>query len=200
MKQVMKHLICLFLGVVLLSSALPAYAVEKKDSGSTTKKMEELIQYQPVVGSCYQFSVKKAHNLCISNRDTTDTGVVYMEYEVANVTEDTTYQTLLACASGPSVMIPGGVGKNSIYYSNYKQGEGSPMLVEGALYYVCFAKRADGFEILVQRTLKGQIEEVKIPYYDAKNWSNAFEYYTLFFGEERSRSVSCDFKNFKCYY
>lgn len=199
MKQVRKHLFCVFLCVIMLSSMLPVQAAEKKNSGSTNKKMEQLIQFQPIVGSVYNFSLKKAHNVCISNKKLTNTGVVYMEYEVGKVTEDTTNQTLLACASGPSVMIPGGIGQNSIHYTNYKQGEGSPLLVEGARYYICFAKRVGGFEIYAQKYHKGKYEAVKLPYYEDSKWNDAFEYFTLFFGEERSRSVSCTFKNFKCY-
>ena len=196
MKVKKKYLFHLFLSLLLLCTAMPVQATGTK--AGSKRKMEELIQFQPLVDSCYNFTVENAMNICISNREKTKSDVVYMEYEVGKVTGDQTNQSIVAAATGPSVMIMGGIGKRNGYVTNYKTGDGSPMLVSGAKYYICFAKRQGELEVYVQRTMNGTTEVVKFPY-EFGEWNDAFEYFTLFFGEERARKVSCEFKNFKCY-
>ena len=196
MKQKVMYGLGLMLCVLLLCGSVPVEAAKSKVNGSTS--MEELKQFRPVVDSCYSFSVEHAFNVSISNKETTDTGVVYMEYEVGEVKEDTSYQMAILNASTPSVAIMGGVGKSIYHYRNFEREAGCEMLVPGAQYYICFAQRADKLEFYVQRTINGVVELMKFP--DCiGSYDKAFEYFTLFFGEGRNHWISAEFKNFRCY-
>lgn len=196
MKLKMKALLYLLLMVLVLSGTIPVQAADEKNG--TKREMEELIQFQPLVDSCYSFTVNDAMNICISNREKTKSNVVYMEYEVGTVTKDQSNQSIVAVSTSPSTMIMGGIGKAKSNVLTYKTESGSPMLVSGAQYYICFAKRDGNLETYVQRTIDGKSEIVKFPY-EYGEWNDAFEYFTLFFGEERSRKMSFELKNFKCY-
>lgn len=196
MKIEKKKLFSVLLILLLLFSALPVQAADTK-TGSK-RDMKELIQFEPLVDSCYDFVVENAMNICISNLEKTKSDVVYMEYEVGKVTKDQSNQTLLSVSTSPSSMIMGGIGKGKSNVLNYKTESGSPMLVSGAKYYICFAKRDGVLETYAQRTIGDKVEIIKFPYQYGE-WHDAFEYFTLFFGEERSRKISCEFKNFKCY-
>jgi len=197
MKQKVIYGLGLMLCVLLLCGGIPVQAAENKVNGSM--HMEELKQFRPVVESCYSFTFEDSFNTCISNRETTDTGVVYMEYEVGEVKEDTTYQNAIINGSNPSLAQIGGKGQKIFHYKCYERGEGSELLVPGASYFICFAQKEDKLDYYVQRTLDGVVELIKFPEYVGE-YKNTFEYFTIFFGEGGfDHIISAEFKNFRCY-
>ena len=197
MKQKVMYGLSLALCILLLCSNIPVQAAESKVNGNM--HMEELKQFRPVVESTYSFTFENSFNTCISNRETTDTGVVYMEYEVGEVTQDTTYQMAILNASDPSVAQIGGMGQSIFHYANYERAAGCPLLVPGASYFICFAQKDDKFEYYVQRTLNGKVELVKFPEY-VGHYEKSYDYFTIFFGEGGlNYTISAEFKNFRCY-
>lgn len=197
MKQKVKYGLSFVLCILLLCTNIPVQAAESKVNGNM--HMEELKQFRPVVEKSYSFAFDNAYNVCISNRETTDTGVVYMEYEVGEVTQDNTYQMAILNASNPSVAQIGGVGRFIFHYRNYERAAGCPLLVPGASYFICFAQKEDKFEYYVQRTLNGKVEMVKFPEFLGE-YRKADEYFTIFFGEGGFDStITAEFKNFRCY-
>lgn len=181
--------------ILLFATAMPVQAADAKDWSTTP--MEELIQYQPLVDNCYDFTVTNGWNVTISNLQATDSHVVYMEYEVGTVSQDKTYVTSLFASGSPNVIGDEGVGK---CYSRYvaHQNSGSPLLVSGAKYYICFVDREDKVEFFVQRTLNGKSEQIKFPV-EHKTDRFDYKYFTISFGEYLQNKITCEFKNFKCY-
>ena len=197
MKQKVMYGLSLVLCIMLFCSNIPVRAAESKVNGNM--HMEELKQFRPVVESSYSFTFENAFDVGISNREITDTGVVYMEYEVGEVLQDNTYQSRIVNGSNPSLNQIGGVGQAILQYVNYERASGSPLLVPGATYFICFAQKDDKFEYYVQRTLNGKVEQIKFPEY-VGTYEKSYDYFTVFFGEGGHHyTISAEFKNFRCY-
>lgn len=197
MKGKVRRGLGVLLCAIIMCSGFTVQAAKKQSNLDWHNSMEELVEFQARVNTTYSFSVNDADNVAISNRELTDTGVVYMEYEVGKVTMDESYQMGLLIADGASNKNLMENGHSQMQYANFEKGQGSPMLVEGAKYFICFAKRDGEFETYVQRVYKGEISKVRFPHVIGE-WDDSYEYFTLFFGEGWS-SISAEFKNFKCY-
>ena len=197
MKEKVRRGIGVLLCVVVLFGGFTVQATESESKLDWHNSMEELLEFRARVNTTYAFSVNDADNVAISNRKLTDTGVVYMEYEVGKVTMDESYQMGLLLADGESNKNLMENGHSQMQYNNFVKGEGSPMLVEGAKYFICFAKREGSFETYVQRVHNGQVSKIRFPHLIG-TYDDSYPYYTLFFGEGWS-SISAEFKNFRCY-
>ena len=198
MKPKVQYAVVLFLCCLMLCSALPVQATNQKGKLNNKSDIRDLIQFRPTVNERYTFSLNKAKQLCIYNKETTDTGVVYMEYEVAEVKEDTTYQVGVFSSENPADKVKNGSSPRSSYLTNFKKDTGNPLFVPGGKYYVCFVKRDNCFESYIQKTVKGKTERVSITTEYGK-WSEEFNYFSLWIGEGTDSWVTGTVKNFKCY-
>lgn len=198
MKPKVQYVMVLFLCCLLLCSGVSVQAAEPQGKLSNKSDIRDLIQFQPTISTKYTFSLDKALQVCVYNKEKTDTGVVYMEYEVGEVPEDLTYQVGVFASENPAAQSKNAASPKSAYITNYKRGTGNPLLVPGAKYYVCFVKRDDCFEYYIQRTANGTTERVSIVTEYGK-WNDAYDYFSLWIGESDGNWVTATVKNFKCY-
>lgn len=198
MKPKVQYAIVLFLCCLMLCGALPVQATNQQGKLTNKSDIRDLIQFQPTVNERYTFRLNQAKQVCIYNKETTDTGVVYMEYEVGEVTEDSTYQVGVFASEDPSQNSKNAASPKLAYITNFKKGTGNPLLVPGAKYYVCFVEREDSFEYYIQRTAGGKSERVSIVTEYGK-WDEAYDHFSLWIGESSANWASCTLKNFKCY-
>ena len=164
------------------------------DSVNQANANEELLDVHLTVNHAYDFSVKSGFNLAISNKKAVydSDAVIYMEYEVAEVTKDETVQTGLVLSNAPTSGYPHSSGQ-----MQWRGCSGSnPLLRPGGKYFICFAKETDGFKGIVQCTLDGETDTFiysgVVGTYDA-----SYGYYSLWLAE--GGSFDCTIKNFKCY-
>ena len=162
-------------------------------------EMNSLLNVHPVVDSSYSFSLDGADTLAISSKYPTDSDVVYMEYEVENVTEDNTYQQGLIVSSAPTATYPHGDNKGLLQLQMYEAGKGeTPLLREGGKYFICFVKEEETYAGYVQCTRKGKTETFSFTGM-AGAYSKAYPYFSIWLGEGIDYKVTADFKNVKCY-
>lgn len=155
---------------------------------------EELLDVHLTVGHSYDFSIKNGFNVAISNKKAVkdSNAVVYMEYEVEEVTKDETAQYGLILSDSPTELYP--------HLNGRMQWQGNsgtnPLLQKGAKYFICFSKEKDDFKGVVQCTLKG---ETSTFVFGGKNgtYDASYGYYSLWIAE--GGRMDCVIKNFKCY-
>ncbi len=162
-------------------------------------EMNSLLDIHPVIDSSYSFSLDGADTLAISSKYPTESDVVYMEYEVENVTEDNTYQQGLIVSSAPTATYPHGDNKGLLQLQMYEAGKGeTPLLREGGKYFICFVKEEEGFAGYVQCTIDGETETFSFTGL-AGAYSPSYPYFSIWLGEGMDYKITADFKNVKCY-
>lgn len=166
---------------------------------SRLDKINKLFNVHPVVDSTYSFSFDNTDTIAISNKYPAKTDVVYMEYEVENITQDDTYQQGLIASNSPTVAYPHADNKGLLQLKMYKKGQGvTPLLQEGGKYFICFQKKENGFEGTVQCTVKGQMEMFSFTSQSGA-YDPSYAFYSIWLGEGMEFGVTADFKNVKCY-
>lgn len=187
-----KQFFGILLSALLLCGGFTVQAAEDQ--------MSEAVKFQPTIHTYYNITLEKASNVYISNEDTTDSNVIYMEYEVGEVREDLSNRTGFATMKVPLLYtdVLYNIGDGQCSYINFADGTQNPLLVPGARYYICFLKTSEGFELLVQRTVDGKSVNIAFPS-RLGEWDNAFRYFALHFGVDTTHTVSCELVNFKCY-
>ncbi len=159
----------------------------------------KLFDIHPVIDSSYSFSLDEANTIAISNKYPAKTDVVYMEYEVENVTLDNTYQQGLIASCAPSATYPHGDNKGQLQWKKIEAGQGETlMLREGGKYFICFQKKEEGFAGIVQCTVNGQTEKFSFNLM-AGAYNPSYTYFSVWLGEGQDYTVTADFKNVKCY-
>lgn len=152
-----------------------------------------------LVDSSYSFSLNNTCNVAISNKYPTDSDIIYFEYEVENVTQDDTNQQGLVATSSPREKYPMGISRGHLIYKNYERGKGeTPLLREGAKYFIMIKKIENGIDGFVQCTVNGVTEIYAFPSV-AYRYTSAYKYFCLWLGESSKSGVTADFKNVKCY-
>lgn len=170
-------------------------------SGVLQSDMNKMLDVHLPIGSTSSFSLEDTDTVLISNKYATQSDRVYMEYEVENVKRDDTYQQGLMATSAPDQSYPhaDSVGKGYLYLQAYERGEGeTPLLREGGKYFICFSRKEDGFDGIIQCTVKGETETTIFSYAIGK-YQRQYPYFSLWLGEGPASGVTADFKNFKCY-
>lgn len=168
-------------------------------SATRLDKVNKLFNVHPIVDSTYSFSLDNQHTIAISNKYPAKTDIVYMEYEVENVTQDDTYQQGLIASNSPTALFPHGEAKGLLQLKLYEKGQGeTPLLREGGKYFICFQKKDDGFEGTVQCTVKGKTEMFSFAGL-AGAYDPSYNFFSIWLGEGEDYGVTADFKNVKCY-
>ena len=194
-------------GVSALLNHVRCYDAEGNDLGvqfnrSTAMMQDEankLLDVHLTVDTSYSFTMNEASTVAIGNKYFTDSDVVYMEYEVEDVKDKTIQQgTLCAETLITSSGYPFAGGKGLVMLMEYQPDDEKPLLKEGAKYFICFSKKEDGFDAMVQCTLNGNTETFSFPY-PAGAYNQKFGFFGLWFGDGPENAFSANFKNFKCY-
>ena len=173
-----------------------------KPTASIQNEANKLLDVHHRVNTNYSFSFEKASSIAIGSKFPTDSDVVYMEYELEDVALDNTTQqgAMVTKAVKPeSGNYPHGNNNGKMLYKQLKEEDKDrPLLTKGAKYFICFAKKDDGFNVYVQRTINGKTDNLSLPY-SYGTYNPEFQHFALWFGDGSSHPFSASFKNFKCY-
>lgn len=172
-----------------------------KSTGMIQNEANELLDVHLTVRTNYSFATDKAYTVAIGSKYPTKSNIVYMEYEVADVTlDDTTQQGVMVTRSLSSGEIyPHGSGKGLLKFKSLEPDEkNKPLLRKGAKYFICFSKGEEGLDAIVQCTINGETETFSFPSTYGQ-YDSDFPYFALWFGEGSKAPFSASFKNFKCY-
>lgn len=158
----------------------------------------ELMDVHPIIDSKYNFTVDNLNQLAISNKYPTDSEVVYMEYEVADVKKDGTYQQGLLASWRPKDEYPHANSNGVILWKKLEKEDANKLLLqEGARYFICFVKKNDAFYGIAQCTKNGKTENYT---FSQKSCSKGYQYFSIWFsGESAQDGITASFKNMKCY-
>ena len=196
-------------GVTALLSHVRCYDEKGNDLGihfnaSTAviqSDINKLLDNHLTINTSYNFVIEDKGTLAISNKYTTDSDVVYMEYEVADVKADKTSQQGVIMTQAPKTTYPHDSNNGLLKFQTFKEEETDKdrvLLREGAKYFICFMKNKDGYDALIQRTLDGKVESISFPF-QAGAYKESYSYFSLWLGEGDKHKFSASFKNFKCY-
>lgn len=170
-------------------------------SGMIQNEMNVLLGHGMTIRTSYDFTLKDANTMAISNKYPTESNVVYMEYEVADVEKDNTYQQGFIVTRAPKENYPFASSNGWMTFKMYNEDEmggDKLLLTEGARYFICFVKKAESCDVVIQRTIKGVTESISLPNL-AGQYDPTFQYFSLWLGEGPDYDFSATFKNFKCY-
>lgn len=194
-------------GVSAILNHVRCYDAQGNDLGvqfnrSTAIMQDEankLLDVHLTVDTSYSFTMEEASTVAIGNKYVTDSDVVYMEYEVEGVKDQTIQQgTLCAQTLITSSGYPFAGTNGLVMLMEYKPDDEKPLLKEGAKYFICFSKKEDGFDAMVQCTLNGKTETFSFPY-PAGAYSPKSGFFGIWFGDGEDYNFTAKFKNFKCY-
>ena len=158
---------------------------------------DEEMQSNETINHRYEFELKDAFGVAISNREATKADVVYMEYTV-QATENRLLQTGVEMTNSPRATIPHDGGNGYLYYENIKDDSGSPLAISGATYLIRFERAEQGFDTIIQYTLNGKVNYISFKD-KAGTYDPEYGYFTLWFGGSAERNISAKFTDFKCY-
>lgn len=146
----------------------------------------------------YEFSLKDAVEVAISNERGTKSDTVFMSYTVKNVEKNLCSQTGGTLTTSPDKQFPHG-STGLLNFNFCKEGEGSSLLHEGSHYLVRFDRNNGDFKVSVKETTSsGKTNYFGFSLYYG-NYHQDAEYFSLWFGESASRPITADFVDFKCY-
>jgi len=170
-----------------------------RSTGTIQNEANALLDVHLQIDTNYSFKVEKSDTLAIGSKYPTNSDVVYMEYEVEDVTADKTTQQGVIIARNLSDVYPHAGDNGLLTFKALTQDEADkPLLRKGAKYFICFAKQPEGYTAIVQCTMNGQTETFSFPY-TYGGYSKGHQYVALWFGEGGDNYFSASFKNFKCY-
>ena len=168
--------------------------ISSNGNGATIYEQSKMTPKEMV--HSYDFTLKDAAHVAISNKKATKANVVYMEYTILDATSNFS-QSGLEMTNDPTNANPLTLGAY-IRFNYLKTGEVSPLAISGAKYLIRFERIDDGFDALVQYTIDGKTRYTSFTLEGGKKNSD-YRYFTLWFGEGNTRKMSAKFVGFKCY-
>lgn len=158
---------------------------------------DEEMQSNQEINHRYEFELKDAFGVAISNREATKSDVVYMEYTV-QTTSNKLLQTGVEMTNSPRATIPHDGGNGYLYYENITDDLGSKLAISGATYLIRFERAEQGFDTIIRYTLNGKVNYISFKD-KAGNYDPEYEYFTLWLGGSAARNITAKFTDFKCY-
>lgn len=143
----------------------------------------------------YEFSLKDAQTVAISNSRRTTSNVVYIEYTIQNVNPVGVTQSGVINTTVPTGAYPHGISRGLLRWNYSPTPEDCKMLTEGASYVVRFEKTEGDFSAMIKRIVDGKEDYISCTGIDGEFTDGG--YYSLWFGE--ACQLSADFVNVKCY-
>lgn len=170
-----------------------------RPTGVIQNEINKLLDVHLTINTSYSFSLKDTNTIAVMNKYPTDSQVIYFEYEVDGVTQDKTTQQGVVVSRAPKTNYPHGSSNGQMTYKTYKQDDtDKPLLKNGAKYCICFIKGEDGYNAIIQRTIKGVTENIAFSGVNGKyNPDNNFV--GIWFGDGGDDKFTANFKNVKCY-
>ncbi len=166
-------------------------------TGVVQSETNALLDTHLAVNTHYSFTLDKADTFAISNKYSTKSDVVYMEYEVSGVKDDHTTQQGAIVTRAPQTGYPHTNGQ--LIFKSYAEDEANkPLLRDGGKYFICFQKKEETFEVTVQCTLNGETETFTFPWSYGTYMPDA-QYFSLWFGDGADHTFTATFNKFKCY-
>lgn len=145
----------------------------------------------------YEFELKDAYNVAVSNERYSDSDVVYMEYKIESASNNFS-QTGVEMTNSPLSVIPHGGDNAFLRYDHITDDSGSVLCIPGATYLIRFERTEDNFEATVKYTVNGVTKYLSFPK-EAGKFSKDYGYFTLWFGEGKKCTANARFVDFKCY-
>lgn len=145
----------------------------------------------------YTVTIDKQSTLALCSGKSTTSNTVYMEYSVKS-SDTSIIQTGALVTQDPTANYPYSTDSGYMLYESLTDKADGNLLMEGADYIICMEKKADAFDVTVQRTHKGEKTLFSFPTQFGK-YSDKFQYFGLWFGEGSACPVNCVLTNFKCY-
>lgn len=149
------------------------------------------------VNHTYSFSLEEARCISFGNARKTDSDVIFLEYEVSNVSAKDVDQSGTNMTNAPTAVYPHADNMGYLNYTPHSVEDPTKLLTEGARYLVRFERGKEDYEVLVKRTLSNGT----VDYFSFSNWfgmyNSNFGYAAMWIGE--NCSVTADFTNVKCY-
>ena len=142
----------------------------------------------------YAFSVKDQTALAISNRDWTNSDVIYMEYTVKNRTQEDSTQTGVGMTNNPTAKYPHTGTAALLKFMWVAETEDSPLAGNDVTYLVRFTKSDTGYQTTVEYEVDGKKVHARFPN-EYGTYSEKFGHAYLWF----DGPLTADFVNFKCY-
>lgn len=143
----------------------------------------------------YEFSLKDAPFVVISNDRPTDAKVVYMSYKTENVTQNTATKAGIVYTKNASLNEPHGGGNGVL---NFNSCKGSPLVSEGAEYLIRIEVVGESIETIVRKTVGGKEELFSFSAYYG-NYNKEAKYFSWWFGDNSNALLTADFKEFRIY-
>ena len=194
-------------GITAMLNHVRCYDEKGNDLGVHFNRSTGMIQNEAnakldvhlTIDTKYSFEIEKLDTLAISNKYPTKSDTVYMEYEVSDVKDDYTIQQGVIVTKAPDEIYPFSGGKGQLSFKSYEKEEtNKPLLRNGAKYFICFSKNAEGYDAIIQCTQNGVTETFSFPW-QTGTYNKDFQYFSLWFGDGVESTFSAKFKNFKCY-
>ena len=144
----------------------------------------------------YEFSLKDAHDVAISNERATDAETVFMSYTVKNVLSNNCRQAGGSCNTDPQAAAPHGKG---ILNYMFCEETGSPLLHENSHYLIRFDRNGGDLKVIVKETdSKGNTSYYGFPVMHG-TYRPESQYFSLWYGDDVECTVTADFVDFQCY-
>lgn len=168
--------------------------VVNKATGAGTVMNYDLYN-EIAVPHSYEFSLKDAKNVAISNERGTKEETIFMSFDVKNVKSKIESMNISGGIVSTAPQSDGPHGEGIINYEWCEQN-GISLLHEGSHYLVRFDRNGGELKVTVKETAKnGKISYYGYPVYYG-TYRPESEFFSIYYGVE---SVSGDFSNFKCY-
>lgn len=143
----------------------------------------------------YEFSLKDAKNVAISNERGTKAETVFMSFDVKNVKSKILDMNISGGIVSTAPQSDGPHGEGIINYE-WCEEKGISLLHEGSHYLVRFDRNGGELQVTVKETAKnGTVSYYGYPVYYG-TYRPESEFFSIYYGVE---SMSGDFYNFKCY-
>lgn len=168
---------------------------------NVTVGRETLMAKDTEVDHRYTIELKDVYNVAISNKKLSQTDTIFMEYKVKS-TDSITYQWGGLLTDSPTANFPylNGYMRMTSFDVESPDLDDGPLLIEGAEYLIMLSKKSDRYDVVVQRTYKGETISFG-PESSYGEYNNELQYHGLWFAgpKEDGRRMNVVLEDFKCY-
>lgn len=160
---------------------------------------EETFQKDSQVNHRYTIELQNVYDIAISNRRTAIGDKVFMEYRVAS-SDSKVYQVGGSLSNEPKAGFPYLTGQLLYTATDFDVNtvDDGPFLVEGAEYLFIFEKKSDYFDVIAQRTYKGETEIISLDSVYG-TYDKGADFVSIWLGGSREMLTNAVLEDFKCY-
>ena len=156
----------------------------------------QALQPNEKIKNKYTITLNENFNTAISNREYTESDVVYMEYTVKSVTSDKLTRNGTICTYEPTSIWP--MGSWAYEDHNMETYKGCHLLIPGVTYMIRYKIVGDKLNTLIKYKVNGEWV-----YYEYSQTSGTVGpgcgFYCLWLGEGKEATATAELVDFKCY-